>query len=128
LEILVRGNGLEDVFTWILFYFILGLLSFFDPWLVREMREWLGLFDAIALLVFILRILGLIMGTPASDVATQTCLYARDILVGGGEYVFYFMGANISRYVRFGRFSWRKFLWYIVIGPLLILVGLAIQC
>jgi hypothetical protein len=41
---------------------------------------------------------------------------------------FYLMGANISRYARFGRFSWRKFLWYIVIGPLLILVGLAIQC
>jgi hypothetical protein len=119
---------LEDVFLWILFYFILGLLSFFDPRLVREMREWLGLFDAIALLVFIFRILGLFMGTPASDVVAQTCLYIRGILVGAGEYVFYFIGANISRYVRFGRFSWRKFLWYIVIGPLLILVGLAIQC
>jgi hypothetical protein len=123
-----RENGLEDVFLWILFYFILGLLSFFDPWLVREMREWLGLFDSIALLVFILRILGLFMGTPASNVAAQTCLYTRDILVGAGEYVFYLIGANISRYVRFGRFSWRKFLRYIVIGPFLILVGLAMKC
>ena len=119
---------MEDVFLWILFYFILGLLSFFDPWIVREMREWLGLFDAIALLVFILRILGLFMGTLASDVVAQTCLYTRDILVGAREYVFYLIGANISRYVRFGRFSWRIFLWYIVIGPFLILVGLAMKC
>jgi hypothetical protein len=92
------------------------------------MREWIGLFDAIALLVFILRILGLFMGTLASDVVAQTCLYTRDILVGAGEYVFYLIGANISRYVRFGRFSWRKFLRYIVIGPFLILVGLAMKC
>jgi hypothetical protein len=68
------------------------------------------------------------MGTPASDVIAQTCLYTRGILVGAGEYMFYLIGANISRYLRFGRFSWRKFLWYIVFGPFLILAGLVIKC
>jgi hypothetical protein len=119
---------LEDVFLWILFYFTLGLLSFLDPWLVREMKEWLGLFDAIALLMFMFRILSLFMGIPASDVVAQTCLYIRGTLVGFGEYIFYFIGANISRYLRFGRFSWRKFYWCIVFGPFLILAGLLMPC
>jgi len=121
-------NSLGDVFLWILFYFILGLLSFFDPWLVREIRERLGLFDAIALLVFVSRILGLFMGAPASDVIAQTCLYMRGVLVGAGEYAFYLIGANISRYVRFGGFSWRKFYWYIASGPFLIVAGLLMPC
>jgi hypothetical protein len=119
---------LEDVFLWILFYFTLGLLSFLAPWLVREIREWLGLFDVIALLVFVSRILGLFMGAPASDVVAQTCLYMRGTLVGAGEYAFYLIGANISRYLRFGRFSWRRFRWYIAFGPFLILLGLALPC
>ncbi|ADG91159.1 hypothetical protein Tagg_0887 [Thermosphaera aggregans DSM 11486] len=119
---------MEEVSAWILFYFILGLLPFLDPWLVREMREWLGLLDAFASFVFILRILGLIINTQASNVAPHICLYVQGALVGAGEYMFYLIGANISRCVRFGRFSWRRFLSYIVIGPLLILVGLAIQC
>jgi hypothetical protein len=43
---------------------------------------------------------------------------------GAGEYAFYFIGADISRYVRFGRISWRKSLWYAITGPLLILIGI----
>jgi len=119
---------LEDVILWVALYFLLGLLSFLNPWLVREVREWLGLFDAVALLIVCARILSLIMGTPASDVTTQTCLYMRDILVGVGEYAFYFVGANISRYLRFGRFSWERFLYCTMFGLFLILVGLAIHC
>jgi hypothetical protein len=68
------------------------------------------------------------MSTQASNVASQVCLHVQDALVGAGMYVFYLIGANISRYLWFGRFSWRRFLSYLVIGPLLLLVGLAIHC
>jgi hypothetical protein len=67
-----KGEWFGKSFYVFYFYFTLGSLSFLDPWLIHEAREWLGLFDAIALFVFMLRVLSLIMGAPASDVAVQT--------------------------------------------------------
>jgi hypothetical protein len=121
----------EDIASWIIFYSVLGLISFFAPWFVHEIKEWLNLFDVIAILVFVVNFLSSVLSLRTDNTAMHICQFTREFLINVGEYSFYLIFANISRSLRFNEISREtgvRILKYFSVALLLLVIGMSIPC
>jgi type IV secretory pathway VirB2 component (pilin) len=99
---------------WVVFYAILGLLAFFYPREVHEAKSWLDSLDSLAFAIVVFQVFISALSSNVTGVADLVVGLVRDSIEGFAYYLIYLIVANISRGLRFGRFSFERIIYYFI--------------
>jgi type IV secretory pathway VirB2 component (pilin) len=99
---------------WVVFYAILGLLAFIYPKEVHEAKSWLDSLDSLAFAIVVFQVFISALISNVTGITDPVVGLVRDSIEGLAYYLVYLIFANISRGLRFGRFSFERIISYII--------------